>query len=191
MREQRAAYRLSAGFTIPELLVVVVVTGLIGAALIELFISYGSIVSLQGAAVEVDSSAGAIVNQVHDAAQQARAIVSSHTFSGTALSTGTSTVVFEVPAIDSAGDIVSGSYDYYGFHASGTDAYMFVDAGTGSSRADITKRLSQVLESMTFTYPQADVTQATSTLIDIRTSATVRQTTEARQLVERVYLRNI
>lgn len=183
--------RASAGFTIVETLIVIVIVALIGAAMLELFISYDTVLSNQSAAVEADTSAAAIVNAVRDAALQASAIVSSHTFSGTLVTTGSAAIVVRLPAVDSAGNIVVNTYDYYGFYASGTDAYLAVDADETSERTDVSKRLSAVLSSMTFTYPSGDATQATSTTVDVVTSAGTGQSTQTRHLIEQVYLRNI
>lgn len=183
--------RATAGFTIVETLIVVVIVTLIGAAMLELFISYDTVLSNQSAAVEADTSATAIVNAVRDAVLQADAIVSSHTFSGTLVTTGSAALVVRLPAVDSAGTIVANTYDYYGFYASGKDAHLAVDADAASDRTDVSKRLSTVLSSMTFTYPAGDATQATSTTVDVVTSAGVGQATQTRHLVEQVYLRNI
>lgn len=191
MSHTRRGVRCSPGFTIVELLIVIAVAGLIGAAMIELFISYDSTVSLQRASIETDTSATMLTNELRDMILQANAIVASHAFSGTSLSTGTTSLVLSLPSIDSAGSVINGTYDYIGFYASGTIAYRLIDANGSSARVSGSKQLSRALSSMTFSYPVADATQATSTTFSIITSMTVRgKTTEAR-LSESVYLRNI
>jgi len=191
MRYVRHRTQHTAGFTIVELLIVIAVTGLIGAAMVELFISYDSTVTLHRAAIETDTSATMLANELRDMTLQANAIVASHSFSGATLSTGTTSLVLSLPAISSSGSVINGAYDYIGFYASGTTAYRLVDANGSSARASGSKQLSKTLSSMTFSYPAANVTQATSTTFTIITSMTVRGKTAEVQLSESVYLRNI
>jgi hypothetical protein len=122
---------------------------------------------------------------------QANRVVTSHTFFGVGYTSGASTVIFEIPSIDSSGSIITGAYDYVGIHASGTDAYRFVDAASGSSRVTEQKRLTNALNSMTFTYDNPDLSLVTNVIAEATTSSAVRGETLQMHLNEHVYLRNL
>jgi type II secretory pathway pseudopilin PulG len=186
---RRTAHR--AGFTAVELLVVIGIAGAIGAALMQLFISFGTTVASQRAAVETGSSATILVDDVRDATLQATAVLSSHALSGTTFTTGTTTLVLSLPSVDASGGTVAGAYDYVAFYASGTSAYKTTDASGASVRTSGTNRLSAVLEALAFSYSSADVTQATYLTVSATTSVAAKGATTTSSRTERIYLRNI
>lgn len=179
------------GFTLVEVLIVAAMIGIIIAAIIELLLKYDVLFATQQATIAVDTSANEIVSRVHLAALQADAIVASHTFGSVALSTGTSTLVLELPSIDSSGAIIGGSRDYVGFYASGTATYALVDAAVGSNRQSGTQQLSDTLLSLSFSYSTTALASATSTTVDVVTQTTSYQTTLTRHLQEQNFLRNL
>lgn len=177
-----------------SLLEVVIVTGvfaLITVPLVNLLIGYYAVFNAQQATVAVNTSASMVVSEVRTAALQAGFIAASHAFSGVTRTSGASALVLQLPAVDSSGTTIVGSYDYVGFYASGTEAYRAIDAAVGSVRPSGTKRLSDTLYSLSFTYNNADPTLASSTAVDVVTNATTtRQGTTTQHLYEQIYLRN-
>lgn len=179
------------GFTLIETVVLIGVTTLIMVAISTLYVSYGRMYLAQIGLIEVTLGANAIVNAAHDAALQANQIVASHAFSGTTYTSGTTTAIFRLPAVDSAGVVLTGLYDHVAISASGTSAYQFTDAVSGSARTTGTKQLTDVLGALAFTYNTTNLTQATSTYIDATTTTTAHSQTAEIHLRERLYLRNL
>lgn len=178
------------GFTLAETLVVVVVAVLIGTAVVSMWIGYNNYFSLELAQASVGSDAERIMSQAEVAALQASGVASSHTFSGTTITSTSSALVLQVPSIDSSGTILANTYDYIALYASSTNAYKAIDAAAGSSRTTGTTKLSASLQSLSFTYYTSPVTSATSTFIDVRTAATLLRGTAASHLSETLYFRN-
>ena len=101
------------------------------------------------------------------------------------------TVIFELPSVDASGSIIAGTYDYVGIHASSTEAYRLVDAAPTSSRVDEKKRLTNVLDAVSFSYDDANFSLVTNITASATTSSVVRGETMLTNVRERVYMRNI
>ena len=122
---------------------------------------------------------------------QAEHVAATHVFSGINYSSGTTTALFEIPSIDASGAIIAGSYDYVGIYASSTDAYRITDAAAGSARISGEKKLTSVLEALSFSYDAPSFPSVTSITADATTSARVRDEMAQSHVREHVYLRNI
>ena len=178
-------------FTLIETVVVVALSVVLMLAIAQLSLLFGNTIAFQNASIGNLLGANTITDAVRTAGLQADHIVANHAFSGFQRSTGTTTVVFELPSVDASGSIVPNTYDYVGIYASGTEAYRVLDAGSGSARISGTKRLSDALDSLSFTYDSSDVSLATNVLLEATTSAVVKGVTSEMHLYERIYLRNL
>lgn len=172
-----------------ETIVVISVTTLSLLALSNLFLVFNSIYSDQQASMATAGSAGAAMNALEAAVLPADHVLASHPFGGTTYTSGATTLVLELPAVDSSGSILAAK-DYVVFYASSTDLYRLTAATAGSTRTSGTKLFSTTLSALSFTYDNADFTQVTSVTADIRTSAQVKQQAFESHLREQIYLRN-
>ena len=179
------------GFTLTEVLITLCMVTMIGIVLVDLLRGYYLMTSLQEGSLDVNLSANNIAQELHMALLQAGGISGSHTFPTATLTTGTSTLVVQMPAIDSSGNIISYAYDFVGFYATGTAAYELTDAASSSARHSGIRKLSGVLQSMSFTYNNWPVTAATSASIIIKTIGGGRDANALTQsITEEIGLRN-
>jgi len=178
------------GFSLMEVVIVIAISVILILAVTEIYVTYSNSYLDQNAAINTSSSAAAFLNEFNNIGLQADAIVSSRTVSGTAYTTGSSTVIFELPAINSSGDVLSNTYDYAIFYSSSTGAYRLLDTNGSSARSSGTKLFSSFLSNLTFTYDNASPTSASGVTADITTQSTVKQTTYNSHLKQQVYLRN-
>src|SRR5882724_11083113 len=111
------------GFSVIELIIVIAISVVVLLAVSEIYITFGNSYLYQNANINASASAAAFLNEFNDMGLQADAIVTSRTVSGTTYTTSSTTVVFELPAQDSSGDIVASTYDYAILYASSTYAY--------------------------------------------------------------------
>ena len=181
---------MNRGFTLLELLLVTFLFGLILIALFDMFFGYKKIFDIEQSFVRATGGARDVVAAVSKTARDADQVVSSHTFSGTPYTSGTTTAVFELPSINSSGDTIASTYDYVAIYASGTDAYQLTEVGVGSSRSAGTRHLTDVLQSMTFTYNSNSFANVKQVTVDVTASSTARQQTAQQHLREQIYLRN-
>jgi hypothetical protein len=145
---------------------------------------------VQNASIGVSSSAAQYLNEFSKLGFQADAVVASRTVSGTAYTSGSTTVIFELPAINSSGDPVSNAYDYAIFYASTTAAYRILDTNGSSARTAGTKKFSDYVSNLTFTYDNGTPSSATNVIANLTTLSVVKQETLSSHLKQQVYLRN-
>lgn len=182
---------MSRAFSLIEVLVAAALSAVLLLAVARLYVVYSRVMIAQKSSIETALGASGILDATRVAGMQARQVVAAHAFSGANYSSGPTTAIFELPAVDASGAIVGGAYDYVGIHASGTEAYRLVDAAPGSSRISGEKRLTAALDALSFTYDNPSFPSVTSVTVSATTSAAVREETIYAHLRERVDLRNI
>ena len=156
------------GFSLIEVVVAVAVFVIVILGFFGLYDGYIRTFNTQQAQFIVTTSASALMNEVTTMVLQADRVLSAHTFSGTAYTSGASSLVLELPAIDSSGNILTG-HDYVVFYVSGNAAYRLFEADAASNRRSGLKQLSDAVNSLIFTYDNIDVTQATKVDTQIET----------------------
>jgi len=178
----------SGGFTIVELIVVVGLT-----AVISLFLAYlvgyqYQIYNTQAAQLSVTSDARGMADDIDSYVRQAHRVLSSYL----TYTTGSQTLVLQVPSIDSSGQIISGTYDTVVFYLSGTDFYRQVFPDASSSRPAVTKKLASGIDTANFSlaYNSADVTGATQVTSNIALVQTVGGQTKSITFSSQADLRN-
>jgi type II secretory pathway pseudopilin PulG len=179
------------GFSFIEAIVSIAIFIFILLALVLVYDNYSKVYNYQEAVFNLAASARATANEMQNAALQADHIVASHSFSGTTYTTDQDTLVLEIPSIDSQGDIVSGKYDYVVFYITGSNLYKRLEADAASSRASVTRQLSENIESVAFTYNNADLSLASKITADIHMQKMTRRQTVSYELEQDIYIRNL
>jgi prepilin-type N-terminal cleavage/methylation domain-containing protein len=181
----------SSGFTLIEILITIALFAILMFGISQLYLVYGRAVTLQESSIGIALGGSSIVDAVRTAALQAGQVVATHTFSGVVYESATTTAIFELPAVDTSGAIITNTYDYIAISASGSNVYRIVDAASGSARLSGEKRLTGALGELSFTYDNASFPSVASIIVDATTTALVRGTTRQTHLREHIYLRNL
>lgn len=181
---------MKRGFTLVETFIVIGISVMALVGLVNLFLTFNSTYGYQQAFTATAGSAGNSMNSLETYISQADQVLASHTFIGTVYSSSATTLVLELPAIDSSGNIIAGINDYVVFYPSSTNFYRLVQAGAGSVRHSGLTLLSTTLNSVSFTYDNSDFTQVTNVTADIVTHAQFKQQVAQSHLREQLYLRN-
>lgn len=179
------------GFSLVETVVTVGISAVALIALVNVFLTFDSVYGYQQASLATAGSAGTAMNALEAAILPAEQVLASRDFSGVVHSSSATTLVLQLPSVDSSGNIISGTKDYISFYPSGTTLYRLTLAGAGSVRASGLQRLSTTLLSVSFTYDDPDFTKVTNILADVRTQAQFKQQTVQGHLSERLFLRNL
>ena len=182
---------MNRGFTLIEVTILTSVTAVALVALVNLFLMFNSMYSYQRVFIATAGSSGAALNALQASILPADGVLVSHNFSGTTYTSATTTLVLELPTVNSSGNLVSGAKDYVAFYASSTELYRRVEANAQSVRISGLTLLSTTLSSLSFTYGNVDVTQATNIITDIQTQTQFKQQTIQSHLREQLYLRNL
>jgi len=189
---KRTFPKIRRAFSTIEILIAIPIFALIMLALVVMMLSYYDIYNSQQASIDVEHDARTIMSEISKAALQADHVVASHTCASTLYTTNAHTVVFELPSVDSSGNIISGTYDYICIATTSASAYSYTVAGSGSARPTISRKISNnTLSSLTLTYDNADMTKVTNVDVDVVTAELVKQQLVQSHLHQQIYLRNI
>ena len=178
------------GFTLLEIVVIVAISAVMCIVLVDLYRAYARMYGYQKGAADTAGSAATVANELQEWVLQASRILTSTTYSGATYTTGTNTLVLEVPSIDASGNMLTNTYDSVIFYSSGTHLYRVLSPNAASVRTASTKTLSTKLASLSLAYNDASVTSATQIIADIRMQSTEGRGTSQYQLTQKVYLRN-
>ncbi|MHB8660896.1 MAG: prepilin-type N-terminal cleavage/methylation domain-containing protein [Minisyncoccota bacterium] len=178
------------GFTLIETIIVVALSASMMLALGILIYNFYTISAYNQAFAQSSGSANTFMRDVESLTLPADAVLSSHTFSdGTDTSSSTS-LVLEIPSVDSSGDVIPNTFDYARFYLAGADAYRHLEADPSSSRVSGTKLLSSTVSALSFTYNNSDFTQVNAVTVDVQTQTQVKQDVLPDHLHEQIRLRN-
>jgi len=178
------------GYTLVEIIIVLGISTLILLAIVNLFIVFNTIYGYQQAFIATAGSNGTAMNALEAAILPADLVLASHDFSGIPYASGVTTLVLQLPAIDVSGNIITDTKDYVAFYTSSGSLFRITAAGVGSVRVSGLKKLSTTLNSLTFTYDNADFAQVTNITADITTQTSYKQQVVQSHLSRQWYLRN-
>jgi prepilin-type N-terminal cleavage/methylation domain-containing protein len=181
---------MTKGFTLVELIITLGISFAALAGLVNMFFIFNATHEYQRIFHATAGSASASMNAIEAAVLPARHVLSSRTISGTTYSSGPSTLVLEVPAVDDIGNMVNGTNDYIVIVASSTSLYRITDAAATSARESGTTLLSTTLNALSFTYDEASYADVSRVTADVHTRATYKNDTAQTRLIEELRLRN-
>lgn len=180
----------SRGVTLVELMIVLAIFSVLMIVLVNFFVGYSNLSSYVQTTVDASESTGLFIAAASSAARQANKVLASYSFSGTPYASGATTMVLELPSVDSSGNTISGRYDYMAFYLSGTDIYWHSLADASSSRKSFTRKIGTSVQTLAFTYDSGDFSAVTKVNIDVRVQKQTNGQTIQSSLHQVVYLRN-
>ena len=179
------------GFTMLETVFVIGLTVLLMLAIQSLYLSFTRLASEESAEYSARTSAVGTLRTAENIVLPADRVLASHTFSTGTYTTGAETLVVRIPAIDAAGAIIPTVYDYAVIYQSGASAIFRIEASLRGARQTRERTVGNSVTDLTFSYDNADVTQATTVTADINVSAIDGHGTSALSLEETFRIRNL
>jgi type II secretory pathway pseudopilin PulG len=158
---------MNKGFTLLETVFVVALSAFLLFAIQTLYLSFTRLESEESAEYSARGSAVHTLRAVESMVFPANRILASHTFSTGTYTTNSETLVVRIPSVTSTGAIIAGVYDYAVLYQSGASALSRLEAGQGSARQTRERTVGTPLADLTFSYDNADVTNATSVTASI------------------------
>lgn len=172
-------------FTLVEVVVTLGIAVVMLLALVQFFIGTNAQFAYQKDFVEVAQGADEIAQAVTELALPSSQVLASHAFLSGTRQSATTTLVLEIPAIDSSGVVVPGAYDYAAFYLADGSLYRTLEAHADSARHSATRLMSTQVSDAAFTYDSASFTDVRTVTVSVTTSAdgiehTVTQTVRLR-----------
>lgn len=181
---------IKRGYTLIETIIVISISTLMLMALAHLFFIFNSLYGYQQGFIATAGSNGAAMNALEAAILPADHVLTSHSFSGATYTSGITTLVLELPAVDASGAIITSAEDYVAFYTSSSTLYRLTEAAAGSVRVSGLKQLSSTIYSLSFTYNTATIADASILTADIQTQASIKQQIVQSHLTRQWRLRN-
>ncbi len=187
----RLSRNRNTGFTLIETVFVVAISVSMMVALGYLIYNFNGTSAYEQTLAQSFGSASSVMKEIESFALPADAVLQSYTFSGVTYTSTSTTLVLEIPSIDSSGNVIASVYDYAAFYAVGTTTvYRLLEANAASSRASGTRKLSSTVHALTFTYDNTDFTKVSIVTVDLQTQAKVKQNILSDHRHEQIRLRN-
>jgi hypothetical protein len=181
--------RLNRGLTLLEAVIAIGIATVLLVALASLYAGYIRFYSYAKATSETVGGANAAADELQDLVRQADAVMSTAIVNGASYASGSSTLVLELPSITASGSVVANTYDYAVFYTSGTSLYRVLSASGASSRVSSTKRLSETVSSVTFTYDTVPALASVVTADLVMQSRAAHDTAQT-DVTVKMYVRN-
>lgn len=189
-RTENAQNASKQGFTLIEVIMVLFFAGILMTVLFVLYDWHSKIYGYQQAMVRSTTAVRTAFGDLNQYAAQASAVLASASIGGTVYNSGTQTLVLQLPAADSAGNILPGHSDLAVFYLSGSNLYLKLQPDQQSFRKPLDKLLAEGVVSLVFSYNDPDFTAVKRVGIDLASSQQIKQQTVTSHLRQNIDLKN-
>lgn len=148
----QAKRKLSAGVSLIETLVTVAIAMVLTLALLGLYQVYGNLYGLGRMHFSAVGGVRSPLSEIVEYVSQAHRVAESHDFGGVVYSSGSSTLVLEIPSVNADSRTVAESWDYVVFYKDGERLYRRLQPAASSARSALTRQLSDVAANLAFSY---------------------------------------
>lgn len=162
----------TTGFTLIELLIAMGITAVIGLSLVVIIVNSAGLFYKQSSTVQEGLNINDALAIVRSSIKQASSVGVSYTDGSTVYTSGPQQLVLKVSSIDSAGNIIPGTYDNFVFYKDQDFLRSKVFLNPLSSRNPVDRILSTIVNNLNFTYfnsatPPVEVAPPVATRIRI------------------------
>jgi len=179
-----------SGFTIIEMVIVISATIVLLLGFFLLYDWHTKTYVYQEAVVRTSSDARGTMQTLYTYTSQAYRVLSSGVINGTTYTSATTTMVLEIPSIDSSGNTINAKWDYLAFYVSGGNLYSNAQPDAVSKRPSGKKILSDTLQSISFIYNNTDFNSVTEVSVDLMTQVPIRSQMVNSHMQQNLYLIN-
>lgn len=141
-----------SGFTMIEILVSMGIAVVTGALLLVIIVNSAGLYSTQSSKVQEGLNINDALLEIRGSVKQASAIIAQYTNGQTTYTTGPDELVLEVASLNSSGNILSDTYDFYVFYLDQNYLRFRIFPDPASSRIASNKILSNLVDTLSFQY---------------------------------------
>lgn len=160
------------GLTLIEVLITMGIATVAGVLLVVIMVNSAGLFTQQSSKVQEGLNINDALLEVRSSIKQANAVASEYTGGGSTYTTGGSQLVLQVLSIDSLGNIIDNTLDYFVFFQDQNLLRFKIFPDPSSSRKPVDRLLSTMAESLNFQYfnsasPPIEVTPTNATKVRI------------------------
>ncbi|HYD91331.1 MAG TPA: prepilin-type N-terminal cleavage/methylation domain-containing protein [Flavobacterium sp.] len=182
----------SAGFTLPEAIVTVAITGIVVLGITSVYILENRLTRTELRVLQTQNDLAFGLTRLTPIIANADDIMTSAVLDGNTYTTSASELVLSTPAVDASNNIIEGSYDLLAVVRDGDGSVVVItDAVAGSSRADSTRIFVGETSSLVFEYENT-TTATDSKWVNVKVQKVASLPRGARTFEQdaKVFLRN-
>jgi len=181
-----------SGFTLLETVIALSIFVIIALVVTSAFISHYRLYNFSAVQNDLKSQSFTVLDRISRVANESSTIAASHAFGSLALTSTSTTIIFQLPAKDISDNIIGGVYDYIAFKKSPTSTilYEYIDGGAGSIRKTSGKTLSLFVSNVIFRYNSSIAANSTNAQALITLVKTISGSQKTFTNSTTVYLRN-
>ena len=178
------------GVSLVELLIGMSIVGFIGIFITSLYFSHFKLFSSQNTRIEVASQNKIALEEITNQIRESQGVTAS--CCSPAETTGTDVLVLQIWPLNASGDPTepTSGYDYIVYKKVNDTLKKKVVPATGSTRPSSDKIIATKINTLAFTYDNADVSQAAQVTINLMTQDTVNNVTQADTKTSTAVIRN-
>lgn len=157
------------GFTIQELMVTIFVSSLLGLLVISVFLSANRFFNITRYDVDIQTEISRIINLFEQDVRGADS-VSEYPLGNPTVTSDRNELVVRALSLESDGDVMPTTYDYFIYTLSGTGPYTLTRevVANGDGRTSSTTVLSTNISNLSFFYNNTPVTEATAVSVEVQ-----------------------
>jgi len=149
-----------SGMTLIEIVISMSIFVVAFMVISSLFIYHTKLFSLQESTGSLKLQKALFSKRFRESAEPAKAIAPSITLNGSPYISSSSTIIFQIPAINESDEIITGIYDYIVIYRENTDLFIETDADSLSQRKDIKQKIANTATNLIFRYDTDSPTDA-------------------------------
>jgi prepilin-type N-terminal cleavage/methylation domain-containing protein len=151
------------GFTLIEAVIVVALFAVCSVVLVDLFIGHNRLYKSETAALNITNDARLSLDDIDSYVRQANRTLSSYS----TYTAGPQVLILQIQSVNSSNQLVPGTFDDVVFYLTGSNLFRQVFPNAASTRAAVTKKLASSVNSLVFTYNNANYSLVTQVQTDI------------------------
>jgi len=157
------------GFTVLELTIAIAILAILSLIIATIIIRSGIIFEKQQGNVETGLANRFVLDEISQNVRAAKQVEESFISGPDNYTTGTATLILKIPAINAAGETISGVFDRVVFYKDSEKIIKKVYPDSQSTRKQISQILTITTRTLNFSYNNADVTAASAVTVDLTT----------------------
>lgn len=167
---------MKRGLTLVEVLIAMGIATIVGGLLLVIMVNSAGLFYKQSSKVEQGLGINDALGKIRESVKQASSVASSYTSGSTTYTSGASQLVLKVPAIDSAGNIISDTFDHYVFYKDEAKLRFKIFPDLTSIRKSADQIFSTNADSLLFQYYDSLSSEVTpSSAVKVKITLSLRQ----------------